>query len=627
MQARDESESEVVDDLSDKPDPWSRFCCEHPGGRHNTVLGRAEFSRLYLVPVWRNIFRWLAPECTTESATTDVGDTGRALAKALRIISKEIRRPGGDEVEPLRVAAAYNLASLTDSHPDIIGPILQALDPSSRITGLVVEVIGPAVFLPLLQGGYHCSEQMLLSPFVVHALGRALDMLPVHMLSKNKGAVAVMDTLQRMCYVCVDRRSGCIPAPVRCAAASALGGARREESLRVLLRTTLQRGTEDYLLMHDIKATACHSILRLMACKSMFASSKLKAEVRTSMARLATQLETTHEAMARYTTAYARQIVHRIDASVSGTSSPGAPVPFVHKCAFGDGWHCAAGKMLGRLGGRTSKKVRKRIATAEKRLQAASRAEADAHAVSHAAKLSKNDCKKAAELEKNKVGAFEQAESDTTAILTGETSATSEMCEGDDILKSGGATAGPDLSKRQKRKMRKKARAAAAKLEHNAAHMGHGAKSNTYDESPSLTAADVDNMTSCVCAIGYGNKTMERDAIDVANALSARGYSAKGTVLTGSAASKSAVELALKLVLKQVKTGPVVIFISCHGEYEADGVCGLSMHGGSVSVKELRQWCLSTSANVMLVVDACFSGALLHHHDPVRELRAFMVEC
>lgn len=124
---------------------------------------------------------------------------------------------------------------------------------------------------------------------------------------------------------------------------------------------------------------------------------------------------------------------------------------------------------------------------------------------------------------------------------------------------------------------------------------------------------------SSLC-IGVGCREMEQDAIDMSEALAARGYDHR-VLLSGSGATQAAIHIALEDMLCTC-IGTVFVFVSAHAGW-CNGDCFMAPHGVSqnhsaslaregVSVNFIRRRCLASDNNVILVLDTCFSGNVVH---------------
>jgi len=127
---------------------------------------------------------------------------------------------------------------------------------------------------------------------------------------------------------------------------------------------------------------------------------------------------------------------------------------------------------------------------------------------------------------------------------------------------------------------------------------------------------------SSLC-IGVGSDEMERDARDVSSALSSRGYRDQ-VLMTGEDATQQAIQNGLQEALMDAEGGCVFVFVSAHGGYgPGEERCFVVPHGidldcdpavleaEGVDMVEIRRMCLKSAVDVVLVLDACYSGAAL----------------
>lgn len=134
------------------------------------------------------------------------------------------------------------------------------------------------------------------------------------------------------------------------------------------------------------------------------------------------------------------------------------------------------------------------------------------------------------------------------------------------------------------------------------------------------TTAQCNHRALC---IGCGDAIMERDGNDMAQALRAVVGYTDVTVLVGRKATQSNMMAKVSSLLHQQETpskrmGTIFLFCSCHAIYDPEGTLWLlshdapnrQSHGIGLSVAGLRTACLKSTANVVVVLDCCYSGAL-----------------
>eukprot|EP00035_Acanthoeca_spectabilis_P017390 m.362522 g.362522 ORF g.362522 m.362522 type:complete len:308 (-) comp16650_c1_seq1:313-1236(-) len=128
-----------------------------------------------------------------------------------------------------------------------------------------------------------------------------------------------------------------------------------------------------------------------------------------------------------------------------------------------------------------------------------------------------------------------------------------------------------------------------------------------------------------VC-VGCGGHTMARDARDMAAALESLGFNPP-CVLLGDAAAREAVLAAIRSAFDSSTEDDVtVVFFSGHGDYgSVDDELWL-LPGGSppsvpnpeavgVSAREIREMAVKAQSHSMVVLDCCYSGALVKQNN------------
>jgi len=285
---------------------WTCFLTANDSDEANAVAASGYFLR----PVWQGIWDWLCG-CEAGSATAhsdnkgvgpDIGHLVRELVKA------------DDHNEPHRVAIAWRIGRLAAQREDQASILVIHLE---SVAGLqsqgamqALEAAGQAVLLPLIE-----TQSLNHSPGAIRALGRIFD--------TSKGSDGVDKSLaalaaDRLCSL----YSAAADTNLRLCVGEALGCVPQESSAHMLLRIVAEDGSG------DVRATSCHSILRLLSAGS------LHEDV---IETVYTAMLTAQQDPDRYVAAYSAEIVHRIGHRLYAQKSQAIP-PLVRWCTCGDGW-------------------------------------------------------------------------------------------------------------------------------------------------------------------------------------------------------------------------------------------------------------------------------------------------
>merc|ERR1712048_386220 len=177
--------------------------------------------------------------------------------------------------------------------------------------------MGGATALPTLLN----SPALLRSPLAVRAAGRALD-LAEQPLETREIALGLLDKLSMHQ----------LDTSMRFCAVEALGSLRHAGAAQVILRIA-QKDSDG-----DVRATACHSLLRLLQ------AGVLDKSLETLLHAF---LDLQGDTMDRYVAAYAAEGVHQVEYRMgqqreaqSQQQRNQMAATFVHWCSFGDGWAC-----------------------------------------------------------------------------------------------------------------------------------------------------------------------------------------------------------------------------------------------------------------------------------------------
>jgi len=313
-------------DMAFRPN-WDVYLdCQNPDATKEE-LDRARGQLNRLKPVWQGVWEWLCSgvsEDMTDTESLNSSTWTAALTKMLPVLSQRC-----DNNEPIRVAAAWKLGRLASVHPERAAELVQELGhrhlPGRHLPGRtlmqVLEAVGPNVGPALMKSSLLADAfaQKSRAPDVVRALGRIFDQ------SKcvPPEAAAVVDLLGNLYCTSQDDN-------VRLCAAEALGCLRVSESAWRLLQH-LRSGAEQ---VGDVRATAFCSLLRLLQAGQLDEHLESVREQ-----ALAAQYQDTD----RYVTAYAAEVVHRIDHRLAmvweGKQPSCARAPaLVRWCTHGNGW-------------------------------------------------------------------------------------------------------------------------------------------------------------------------------------------------------------------------------------------------------------------------------------------------
>lgn len=135
----------------------------------------------------------------------------------------------------------------------------------------------------------------------------------------------------------------------------------------------------------------------------------------------------------------------------------------------------------------------------------------------------------------------------------------------------------------------------------------------------SVSQKSTTNGSRALC-VGCGEAIMERDAKDMATALSSHGY-ADINLITSHEATQTTMQNVTTRVLENVPVnGNVVLFFSCHATTDENETLWLLPHDApahartpqsvGLNARQLRAACLACPANVLVVLDCCYSGAV-----------------
>jgi len=302
---------------------WMPYC-EVPAEveeRSQAERETCNFYKHFQVPLWQGIWSWL---CGSEASSPDprTSVTPRSTPKddLLRVIGKQ-----DTHNEPRRVAAARHLGILASADAQEVKELVHQLDELSCIQGRLameaLEAAGPSVLLPLLTAASAPEAASLQSSAAVpRALGRCFDALgPASVAAPldpaTPEAPRVAECLHKLCIQGADDS-------MRFCAAEALGCVPCKESCDALLETV---GREP---VGDVRAAACHSLVRLLASGSLDEGAVQQT--------YAAMTAASHDAD-RYVAAYAAEACHRIEHHWAEEGD--TPVPLLLRwCIRGDGW-------------------------------------------------------------------------------------------------------------------------------------------------------------------------------------------------------------------------------------------------------------------------------------------------
>lgn len=268
-------------------------------------MAQKQFRSACLLPVWQGVWDLL---CGHQPRIRSNRNENMARLVSTLQLKNDIN-------EPRRVGAAWRLGRLVANDAEQAATLVEELDYVNPLQGRgamhALEAAGAAAIPALMK-----SESLGESPGAVHALGHMFDMdRDCGVGDVGRAAVRILDDLCE---------KG--DADMRTCAAEALGCVPQQDSARVLFRTLANDG------VGDVRATACHSVLRLLAAGCLNDSLE---PARTAM------LEAQQQDRDRYVTAFAAEAVHRIDHMLQCQTEleNSDHMPFLIRwCSCGDGW-------------------------------------------------------------------------------------------------------------------------------------------------------------------------------------------------------------------------------------------------------------------------------------------------
>jgi len=221
-----------------------------------------------------------------------------------------------DDMEPKRVAAAWRLGSCwaagnTEHLACLVHDLQAAPSAKDRAVMQALESMGAAALPTLL-----CSPALRRSPCAVRAMGRALDLAEPHAASHEMA-------LGALAQQCSEAQQG--DRYMRLCSVEAIGSIHNLEAARILFRVAEQDSDG------DVRATACHSLLRLLQAGVLNES---LATVHDGFAQLQGDSED------RYVAAYAAEGVNQVRHRLAKQSTAERAPTLVCWSSFGDGWAC-----------------------------------------------------------------------------------------------------------------------------------------------------------------------------------------------------------------------------------------------------------------------------------------------
>lgn len=261
-------------------------------------------------PIWQGIWDWLCGD----TCKSDASQNGAREVETIWKLAPEIvNRSVDDAREPRRVAIAWTLGNLAAKTAENASVLVEALESlgglESRAAMQALEAAGAKVIEPLTK-----QWSRPLSSSEVRALGRVVDTTTC-----NADQCLVALAADRLCSL----YSTDSEIDVRLCIAEALGCVPLSKSAHTLLHILTQDGTG------DVRATACYSLLRLLAA-GVLDDVEFQSIVRKTMLAA-------HHDCDRYVTAYAAEFLHRLEHRDNMICTQSIPC-LIRWCSHGDGW-------------------------------------------------------------------------------------------------------------------------------------------------------------------------------------------------------------------------------------------------------------------------------------------------
>jgi len=302
-----------------QPVQWRRYLGEYQekGGAESRHPAHV------LAPVWQHVWSLLCEQGCDEGEKTEQAQEGehvRTVEYHRDMLIKHAKAGSGSpQGEPGRIAAAYyHVAAVPEEEHAVIATGMIALlrqekhllAQQGRVAMYALQAMGSTALEPLL----YEPRLLMSSPYATGALKGVLEACPDGMYNAQE----VLAVLQAAFMPQVN-------TGVRQVAAEALGCIRDLGSVQCAMGVLRNDGDG------DVRATAGHSLLRLITCGVL--DERTSGEV----ASLLADLESTD--CDRYVTAYAAEGLHRLDLIASGGVEQGHFAPLVRWCSKGNGWN------------------------------------------------------------------------------------------------------------------------------------------------------------------------------------------------------------------------------------------------------------------------------------------------
>uniref|UniRef100_A0A7S2DIS9 Phytanoyl-CoA dioxygenase n=1 Tax=Octactis speculum TaxID=3111310 RepID=A0A7S2DIS9_9STRA len=231
--------------------PFSSLAAGSSPGKQQNLREKEHirFSESSLLPVWRDAWEWLRGSGSSSEENGCMAEITRAPALcSAKKKSQQLSRicttalnstyenevtiqllqqlhARGDEQEPNRVAASRLLGALKlrGEGAALVVEMLNLELGSGRPAAQAIEAIGAAALPPALSLISRPDKMRKGAAYVIHAIGRVLDCVPMVNLDQEP---AVATALALLTEVCLQQTAHC--AEARMASASALGCIRQE---------------------------------------------------------------------------------------------------------------------------------------------------------------------------------------------------------------------------------------------------------------------------------------------------------------------------------------------------------------------------------------------------------------
>jgi hypothetical protein len=270
----------------------------------------ATIMRQLYKPIWQGVWDWLCGDI----CKCDASQNGAREVETIWKLAPEIfNRTVDDAQEPRRVAIAWTLGNLAAKSTENASALVEALESlgglETRAAMQALEAAGATVIEPLTK-----QQSRPLSSSEARALGRVVDTTKC-IADQSLLALAA----DRLCSL----YSTDSELAVRLCIAEALGCVPLSKSAHSLLHIVAQDGTG------DVRATACYSLLRLLAA-GVLDDVEFQHIVRNTMLAA-------HHDCDRYVTAYAAEFLHRLEHRDHMICTQSVP-SLIRWCSHGDGW-------------------------------------------------------------------------------------------------------------------------------------------------------------------------------------------------------------------------------------------------------------------------------------------------